>query len=88
MERWYLSTEEVESLLDKLCVELGYCLPRQSRQQIVGNPPATVEAFVDAVLTAEGPEYPSNRIRRQLHDGIATFFEQVATAYFHRQELQ
>jgi hypothetical protein len=35
-------------------VKLGYCLPPDEQDAILSNPPPDAEAFVDAVLIAEG----------------------------------
>jgi hypothetical protein len=48
-----LSRKRVESLLDRLCVELGYCLKPESCEEIAGNPPRTVNKFANAVLKRE-----------------------------------
>ena len=34
-------------------MKLGYCLPPDEREAILGNPPSDAEAFVDAVLLGE-----------------------------------
>ena len=44
----------VEGLLDELCVAHGCCLPPDERAALIDNPPETSDAFVDAVLRAEG----------------------------------
>ena len=44
----------VEAALEELCVKLGYCLPPSEQDAILSDPPADADAFVDAVLTAEG----------------------------------
>lgn len=43
-----------ELALNDLCVQLGYCIPPEEQEAILANPPANAEAFVDAVLVAEG----------------------------------
>jgi hypothetical protein len=45
-----------ELALSELCSKLGYCecVYPPAKEQILGNPPPDAEAFVDAVLIAEG----------------------------------
>jgi hypothetical protein len=43
-----------ELALSELCSKLGYCIPPDEQEAILANPPADEEAFVDAVLIAEG----------------------------------
>lgn len=43
-----------ELALEELCVKLGYCLPPSEQQAILDNLPADADAFVDAVVAAEG----------------------------------
>jgi hypothetical protein len=45
-----LSELEVQRLLDKLCVDLGFCLPPQEQVRLSANPPDDVCAFTDAVF--------------------------------------
>lgn len=40
--------------LTELCSTLGYCIPPDERDAILRTPPPDAEAFVDAVLVAEG----------------------------------
>jgi hypothetical protein len=48
-----LSDQAIDSLLDDLCVELGYCLPPNARTIVRTDAPTTLEAFSEAVLRAE-----------------------------------
>jgi hypothetical protein len=43
-----------ELALEELCVKFGYCLPPAEQQAILDNLPADADAFIDAVVTAEG----------------------------------
>jgi len=43
-----------ECALGELCTKLGYCLPPDENASILGSPPTDADAFVDAVLVAEG----------------------------------
>ena len=49
-----LTASEVDSLLTKLCVGLGFCLPPSAISQLQNSPPADIDSFTDAVFTAEG----------------------------------
>ena len=43
-----------ELALNDLCAELGYCLDPEDHDAILAGPPPTADAFVEAVLIAEG----------------------------------
>jgi hypothetical protein len=67
----------VEQMLYDLCVTGGYCLPPSAQEALLSAPPATVEAFTDAVLAAEGldPELANREQRRALQAAIQRWFE-------------
>jgi len=44
----------VSALLAELCVKYGYCLPPHAQEALLAEPPEEADAFVDAVLRAEG----------------------------------
>ena len=48
------SPSGAERALEQLCVKLGYCLPPHEQEAILTDLPSDAEAFVDAVLVAEG----------------------------------
>ena len=54
--------------LDELCVKLGYCIPPHEQQAILDAVPADADAFVDAVVRAEGldPERMTKDERRPM----------------------
>jgi hypothetical protein len=54
--------------LEELCVKLGYCLPPTAQDAIVNDLPVDADAFVDAVLTAEGldPTLSTKRERNRM----------------------
>jgi hypothetical protein len=58
----------VEALLVELCSKHGYCLPPDARTALTVDPPCEVDAFVDAVLAAEGlsPDTCDRATRRTL----------------------
>jgi len=67
----------VRAALDALCVEHGCCIPPDQAAAIEANPPAELDAFVDAVLIAEGrePWLLDKRMRRELCDVVTRFVE-------------
>jgi hypothetical protein len=79
-----LEPAEVESLLSKLCIELGFCLPPEHENHLIENPPSTVEEFADAVFRFEGlnPQYAERHLYRQVRDKIAEAFEKHNQEHF------
>jgi hypothetical protein len=63
-------------LLNDLCVQLGYCLLPDDQQRIIDDPPASVDAFADAVVTAEGfdPVVMATEQRQQVRRLVAAAF--------------
>jgi len=59
-----------EGALGELCAKLGYCLPPDDQEAILSNPPPDADAFVDAVLIAEGrdPNLMTKQERRPMLD--------------------
>jgi hypothetical protein len=72
-----LGPKETEELLGRLCVELGFCLPPEENQAIIDDPPATVSAFADAVVIAEGlkPDWLDVHLYRRIKTIVAEAFE-------------
>ena len=59
--------DRVNWLLEDLCVRHGLCLPPAARLRLRQAPPVGVDAFTDAVLTAEGlGDPPPTGLRRQV----------------------
>lgn len=62
-----------ELALGELCVKLGYCLPANEQDAILSKPPLDADAFVDAVLIAEGRDpYLISKLERRPMVEIAT----------------
>ena len=63
-------TAHLEQLLDRLCIQLGFCLPPIERLRLAENPPQSAEAFTDAVFTAEGldPSTADRHLYRRVRD--------------------
>lgn len=62
---------EIRALLDELCVENGFCLPAQTREELINAPPEDVDAFTYAVFAAEGLDASLyKQLRRAVRDKI------------------
>lgn len=55
-----MTEDQVEALLRRLCVDLGFCLPPDAYERIVDHPPETSDAFARAVFEAEGLNYDAD----------------------------
>jgi hypothetical protein len=62
-----------EAALDELCAKYGYCLPSEKAEELLTNSPDNADAFVDAVLIAEGidPSLVDKHARRQLREVVS-----------------
>ena len=71
-----LSEHEVRQVLDTLCIDLGFCLPPETQQALIADPPTDVRAFADAVFIGEGldPSTSARHLYRQVRDMIADSF--------------
>ncbi len=76
-----LSPPQVTALLDKLCVELGFCLPREDYERLEQSPPADIDSFTKAVFLAEGldPETERLNLYRQVRATVAEAFKKALT---------
>lgn len=52
-----LDQHEVESLLSRLCVRYGICLPPIEIRTLCASPPRTIDEFTKAALAAGGYGY-------------------------------
>jgi hypothetical protein len=77
-----LSENEVRTVLSKLCVKLGFCLPPVAQQQLASDPPPDVRGFVDAVFAAEGldPATADRHLYRQVRDMVSDAYRKTANA--------
>jgi hypothetical protein len=66
----------VEALLDDLCVRHGYCLSPDQQAALIEALPEDVDAFVDAVLRAEGmdPASADKQSRLSLSELVRDWF--------------
>ena len=46
--------QEIENLLEVLCVKLGFCLPSNVSDRLIKFPPKTSDKFAKSVVEAEG----------------------------------
>ena len=73
-----LTRQATEYLLDSLCVELGFCLPPPEREALTSSPPATADAFTEAVFIAEGLDPRGDRrLHAQVHDFVVRAFRRA-----------
>ena len=77
-----LTSREAQVLLDKLCIDLGFCLPPQEKDRLMHAPPDDVMTFTDAVFTAEGlnPEQADRHLYRQVRDYVTDAFHRSDSA--------
>lgn len=70
------SDKEVQVLLDRLCIDLGFCLPPADQQQLVADPPEDPIEFTNEVFRREGLsiEEAPLRLYRQVRDCVAEAF--------------
>ena len=73
-----LSSTEVTSLLSRLCVDLGFCLPPADCERLRADCPPDVASFTDAVFAAEGlpPETADRHLYRRVRAEVAAAFRQ------------
>ncbi len=75
----YLTSEDIQKLLDLLCVKYGFCLPPAHIEHLKEYAPDEVRAFTDAVFRAEGldPETARLHLYRQIRTEIADAFRRA-----------
>ena len=68
-----------ELLLERLCVDLGFCLSPTEWTRLATSPPTSVREFTDAVFAAEGinPEHADRHLWRKVRSVIAEHFERI-----------
>lgn len=70
------ASSELRKLLDRLCVELGFCFSPDRVEGLVNDPPREGRAFTDEVFRAEGldPTTIDRRLYRQVRDVVLEVF--------------
>jgi hypothetical protein len=78
-ESQVLQPSELHQLLDRLCTQLGFCLPPADQVRLAEHPPQTAEAFTDAVFEAEGldPATADRHPYRQVRKLVRETFRRV-----------
>ena len=67
----------IDGLLAELCTDLGFCLPPEAQARLAETPPATVDAFTDAVFVEEGwdPVHADPQLRMQVRERVSRYFK-------------
>ena len=67
---------ELHQLLDRLCVQLGFCLPPAEQARLAQDPPGSAEEFTAAVFAAEGldPGTADRHLYRQVEHMVRETF--------------
>lgn len=74
-----LTASEVDNLLAKLCVDLGFCLPPSAQSQLQNSPPEDIDSFTDAVFIAEDLDPRSDlKLRAQVRAMVSDEFARAA----------
>jgi hypothetical protein len=74
-----LKGDATKVLLDRLCIQLGFCLPPDAYDALVENPPADINEFTNAVFVAEGfgdPSTADRHLYRQVRAIVLEAFRQ------------
>lgn len=71
-----IDNTDVRPLLEKLCADLGFCLPPSESEKLSANPPETALEFTNAVFLAEGlaPEVADRQLFRQVRECVSQAF--------------
>ena len=70
-----LAASEVEHLLRKLCIDLGFCLSPRTVLRFQQTPPTDVDSFTDAVFVAEELDpFADQRLREQVRAIVSDAF--------------
>ncbi|HEY3783903.1 MAG TPA: hypothetical protein VGL55_01325 [Steroidobacteraceae bacterium] len=71
-----LSPMEVQSLLNKLCIDAGFYLRPQAQEKLRTDPPTDPTAITNAVFLAEGlnPELAERGLHRGVHEAVVNFW--------------
>jgi hypothetical protein len=84
-----LTETEVVRLLERLCVDLGFCLTADEAQKLETDPPATVDSFTRAVLKADGKDSEAHaRVYGQVAVVVAAAFARASGENADRSQVQ
>jgi hypothetical protein len=72
-----LPEADVVRLIQVLCVDFGFCLTVDEAKRLQTNPPRTVDAFTQAVFTADGqdPALAGAEFYARVESAVAASFE-------------
>ena len=80
-----LTSSEVDNLLTKLCIDLGFCLPPRAISTLQNSPPEDIDSFTDAVFSAEDLDPLSDpRLRAQVRTMVSDAFVRAARTRTHK----
>ncbi len=80
-----LTSSEVDNLLTKLCIDLGFCLPPLAISELQNSPPEDIDSFTDAVFRAEDLDpLAEPRLRAQVRAMVSDAFVRAARTRTHR----
>jgi hypothetical protein len=70
---------DVVRLIQVLCVDFGFCLTVDEAKRLQTNPPRTVDAFTQAVFTADGqdPALAGAEFYARVESAVAASFERT-----------
>ena len=70
--------EEIEKLLSRLCIDLGFCLPPAEIERLKATQCTDARSFADEVFRAEGldPEMADRHLYRQVLRQVAESFRE------------
>jgi len=73
------TTAELETLLERLCVKLGFCLAGEQYDRLVDDPPNDPIAYAEAVMAADGcdPHALSSDVYAQVVAEVKRVFGKV-----------
>jgi hypothetical protein len=71
-----LSEREVQALLSKLCIDLGFCLVPTEQARLASAPPSDIDEFTRAVFIAEDldPLTAESNLYHQVRELVARAF--------------
>ena len=70
------TTDDLETLLEVLCAEFGFCFHGETYDRLVDTPPADAAAFTDAVFLAHGLDPTGHAgLYSQVHFRVARVFD-------------
>ena len=75
-----LSAGQTQSLLDQLCVKLGYCLTPQDYEAIEADPPTDPMAFAELVMKLDGVDPVDREMLAPVLKLVLATFEGAARA--------